>query len=86
MTNDFKFKTPQANYLYNRLIQIAEELKVRVNERNLEVEHYIDRIYAENSTMSRYQEMVGYAFSTAMTVELSIIESFASVSSILGDD
>ena len=85
MNNEFKFKTPQANWLYKRLISIAEDLKERSSKRDSKLEDSINRLYAENSTIGRYQDMVGYAFKKSMTVELSIIESFASISSMLNE-
>jgi hypothetical protein len=85
MNNEFKFKTPQANWLYKRLISIAEDLKERSSKRDSKLEDSINRLYAENSTIGRYQDMVGYAFEKSMTVELAIIESFASISSMLNE-
>jgi hypothetical protein len=83
MDNEFEFKTPQANWLYKKLISIADELKERSCKRDSRLESFMDKMYAENSTISRYQDMVGYAFEKSMAVELAIIESFASISSML---
>lgn len=82
-TNDFVFKTPHANWLYNRLIQLADDFQATGNGLNIEE---VEGLYAFSHIAQRYQDMVANAFEKAMSIELSIIETMTSIQRMYDED